>query len=1119
MPSRYTQTAFSAPVCRRVVSHGRLLEVFNHYARSGDGAKSRANLDGAGFRRLVRECPGLLGGALDLAAAERAFNQVNRPAADFSEFLCALTTLAAAKFPDAAADDGVFLLLKHHIAPLHGWISEQRGSKNPFAGIFAPSQSSSPSEAGVATRDLDEEPSATPGPKKDVISLQSPPAKRSDARYMLSPSQVEEVFERYAAFPARPQSPSRRPFDTQPAAAAADSSRGGTRAVGVEDLLTSEGGGGTLDGAAFARLSRDCPGLLGPGLKPAGEPSRSNTPTPHPRTAASPSAHSLPAPATDVDVVFASVCPRGLRRIGFTLFLDALAALAARKFPGAPVPEALRSLLTQHLAPLHAAGIGVAPRSPRNGHASPSGGRGLRSTNAASDAVPGSAAASAFAELLASPAVSSASLAQEAAPPSAGAAKSPALAAPAAGNGAPSSAAPSPESPLRNISPLRSLSVSPKGRLPERSPGISPDSTTLMRDLQAARERSSRADAEVARLQAALSLLSSSRQADAERSASILRALAAEADTRLFRARAAHGAEVEREKAQRFADAEKLEELRTAAAALEERHAAALAALAEDHDVKVSSVDSSVAGAARTAMLDMEQRHATAIAVLTADHDAKLSTVEASRAAAALSASEMERRAKAGEARLVELAESLKAMQADSMLASSETRQSWNDAMTSFAVKLADAERARAAAERRADAAEALAQRTAEVDAVALDATVAALRADLMQTSDAHLRAELRASQALIQLEAAEKRHASACADLRAERAAREQGEQDIAAAVAAAERRAEGVADELARLSAELEKSASREVTLRADVLQLRDAVEAGRNRESAISAELAECQAELVSAVREHQALSDAHVAALDEQLRLATLVSELETNAAAHATREADFEGELEALHLATIAARAEADAASASAGVSSEAHAAGRLTTAETAMTRLHAVEDEALALRARVRELEDELTATRWAASEARARADAVEEAHKSSQRAHAESDAATAATIDSLKRLLRESADALRAASGIEPGIAAATTAPSYVELGSRASEASDFSAGQPGHPGTGSAGGAGKDASSRPVATTPGAAFADSGDFQPVEIMAARVRIAGLDSSGTTAFAASTVRSTGNGR
>ena len=89
-------------------------------------------------------------------------------------------------------------------------------------------------------------------------------------------------------------------------------------------------------GAAAASTCQVCakgaaalPGLLPPRLTPA------------------------PRAPVDVDLIFTKAKPKFERRLQFTHFLDALAAIAERKYPSFAPADGLRLLLAHHLAPLH----------------------------------------------------------------------------------------------------------------------------------------------------------------------------------------------------------------------------------------------------------------------------------------------------------------------------------------------------------------------------------------------------------------------------------------------------------------------------------------------------------------------------------------------------------------------------------------------------------------------------------------------------------------------------------------------------------------------------------------------------------------------------------------------
>ena len=120
-------------------------------------------------------------------------------------------------------------------------------------------------------------------------ALQSPRAAGS-VRVRLSQEQIRDIFDFYANF-------------------------GRTQAQTFQD---------SLDSFMFMKMVKECPGLLDENVN-----------------------------RTEVDLIFTKAKPKKERRLDFSHFLDALAAIAERKFPEYLPADALRLLITEHLAPLY----------------------------------------------------------------------------------------------------------------------------------------------------------------------------------------------------------------------------------------------------------------------------------------------------------------------------------------------------------------------------------------------------------------------------------------------------------------------------------------------------------------------------------------------------------------------------------------------------------------------------------------------------------------------------------------------------------------------------------------------------------------------------------------------
>ena len=80
----------------------------------------------------------------------------------------------------------------------------------------------------------------------------------------------------------------------------------------------------SMDSFMFMKFARECPGLLDRALT-----------------------------RTEVDLIFTKAKPKAERRLDFSHFLDALAAISDRKFPDNAPADGLRLLIAHHLAPLY----------------------------------------------------------------------------------------------------------------------------------------------------------------------------------------------------------------------------------------------------------------------------------------------------------------------------------------------------------------------------------------------------------------------------------------------------------------------------------------------------------------------------------------------------------------------------------------------------------------------------------------------------------------------------------------------------------------------------------------------------------------------------------------------
>jgi len=119
-------------------------------------------------------------------------------------------------------------------------------------------------------------------------ALQSP-RSAAGMRVNLTQEQIRDIFDFYANF-------------------------GRTQAQTFQD---------TIDSFMFMKMVKECPGLLDESVN-----------------------------KTEVDLIFTKAKPKFERRLQFSHFLDALAAIAERKFPAYSPADGLRLLITNHLSPL-----------------------------------------------------------------------------------------------------------------------------------------------------------------------------------------------------------------------------------------------------------------------------------------------------------------------------------------------------------------------------------------------------------------------------------------------------------------------------------------------------------------------------------------------------------------------------------------------------------------------------------------------------------------------------------------------------------------------------------------------------------------------------------------------
>jgi len=115
----------------------------------------------------------------------------------------------------------------------------------------------------------------------------------------------------------------------------------------------------SLDSFMFMKFARECPDLMDRRLNATGACGGARHPL-APAPALLARRHAPPLRATprrptsaEVDLIFTKAKPKFERRLLFMHFLDALSALAERKYPDLSPIDGLRQLLAHHLAPLY----------------------------------------------------------------------------------------------------------------------------------------------------------------------------------------------------------------------------------------------------------------------------------------------------------------------------------------------------------------------------------------------------------------------------------------------------------------------------------------------------------------------------------------------------------------------------------------------------------------------------------------------------------------------------------------------------------------------------------------------------------------------------------------------
>ncbi|CAE7949705.1 Tppp [Symbiodinium sp. KB8] len=109
---------------KRLLSREELFEIFDFYCNYGRSMVQdyQESLDSFMFMKFARECPQLLSGSVNRTAIDLIFAKAKpkfERRLDFDHFLDALSAIAEKKFPDYPPRDGLRLLLAQHLVPHH----------------------------------------------------------------------------------------------------------------------------------------------------------------------------------------------------------------------------------------------------------------------------------------------------------------------------------------------------------------------------------------------------------------------------------------------------------------------------------------------------------------------------------------------------------------------------------------------------------------------------------------------------------------------------------------------------------------------------------------------------------------------------------------------------------------------------------------------------------------------------------------------------------------------------------------------------------------------------------------------------------------------------------------
>jgi hypothetical protein len=122
-----------------------LYEIFDFYCNFGRSMVQdyQESLDSFMFMKFARECPNLLGGAVDRTTVDLVFTKAKpkfERRLNFSHFLDALSAIAEKKYPDCSARDALHMVLTNHLVPHYDLVQREvvktGETEVPLTGIY-----------------------------------------------------------------------------------------------------------------------------------------------------------------------------------------------------------------------------------------------------------------------------------------------------------------------------------------------------------------------------------------------------------------------------------------------------------------------------------------------------------------------------------------------------------------------------------------------------------------------------------------------------------------------------------------------------------------------------------------------------------------------------------------------------------------------------------------------------------------------------------------------------------------------------------------------------------------------------------------------------------------------